>query len=134
MAMQLLMLDTSIVIHYFKGHAGVVPRLLACTPASVAVSAIVAYELQVGVEKSARRAERLAQLQSFLQTVAVYPFGDQEAHVAARIRAGLEAAGQAIGPLDTLIAAAAMARGAVLVTNNAREFGRVPGLQLADWV
>lgn len=60
------------------------------------------------------------------------PF-DHEAHEAARIRVELERHGSAIGPIDLLIAGTALSRGAILVTNNTREFSRVKGLRLADW-
>ncbi len=133
MAPEQWMLDTSIVIHFFKGHGGVAERLLAVPPRSVAVPAVVAYELSVGVQKSVRRAEREAQLQRFLQLVGVVPFGEAEAKVAATVRAELERTGSGIGPLDTLIAATAVAHGATLVTNNTRKFERVEGLQLVDW-
>lgn len=126
-------LDTNTVIHYFKGHAQVVEALLGTPPAHVALPAVVAYELHVGVEKSANRPERQAQLDQLLRAVRVLPFGLPEARAAARIRADLERAGNGIGPLDTLIAATALAAGAVLVTGNTREFSRVAGLALADW-
>jgi len=63
----------------------------------------------------------------------ILPFGEEEAKVAARIRAQLEQAGMSIGPLDTLIAGTALHHGATLVTHNTDEFKRVPGLQIEDW-
>ncbi|MBM3788553.1 MAG: type II toxin-antitoxin system VapC family toxin [Acidobacteria bacterium] len=63
----------------------------------------------------------------------VLPFDEMAARTAARIRLDLEARGSPIGPIDTLIAATALAHGAILVTHNVREFERVAGLIIEDW-
>ena len=78
-------------------------------------------------------ARRRAQLDRLLEVVTVLPFGPHEARTAAKIRATLEAAGTPIGPMDTLIAGAALAHGATLVSHNVREFSRVEGLRVEDW-
>jgi len=126
-------LDSNTLIDFFRGRGRVAERLLGTPPGSVAVPSIVAYELEVGVLKSAEPERRRRQLRSFFETVEVLPFGMAEALVAAEIRAGLEVAGQSIGPMDTLVAGAALAVGGVLVTRNEREFGRVPGLRVESW-
>ncbi len=129
----IFVLDTNTLIDFFRGRGRVAERLLATPPGLVAVPSIVAYELEVGVLKSSQPERRRHQLESFLEAVDVVPFGLSEARAAAEIRAGLEAAGRTIGPMDTLIAAVALASGGVLVTRNTAEFDRVPGLRVESW-
>ena len=126
-------LDTNTLIYFFRGDGRVAERLLATSPADVALPAVVVYELETGIAKSFDPAKRRGQLDQLLQVVAVLPFGAGEARAAAAVRAQLELAGTQIGPMDTLIAGTAVARRGVLVTRNAREFGRVPGLAVEDW-
>ena len=126
-------LDTNTVIYFFKGMGRVGERLLATPPAQVALPAVVLYELQTGVEKSAAPKKRRAQLEALVSSLRVLPFGPQEALASARLRAQLETRGQPIGPIDTLIAGTALAHGGVLVTRNLDEFRRVPGLVVESW-
>ncbi len=77
-----------------------------------------------------RRQQQLAQL---LVWVKIVPMGLEEVRRAASIRTTLEQRGEPIGPIDVLIAGTALAQSAILVTRNAREFARVPGLQMEDW-
>ena len=129
----MFLLDTNSLIFFFRGEGRVAQRLLATAPAEVALPAIVVYELEVGVAASKAPERRRRQLGQLLELVAVVPFGRREARSAAEVRASLEAAGRPIGPLDTLIAATALAHRATLVTHNRRELTRVPGLRLDDW-
>ena len=126
-------LDTNSVVFFFKGQGRVGDRLLARKPVEVALPAIVLYELEVGVIRSKAPARRREQLDTFLDGTRVIPFGPAEARAAAEIRAELERSGEGIGPLDTLIAATALASRGTLVTHNTREFRRVPGLSVEDW-
>ncbi len=126
-------LDTNTVAYFFKGMGDVGTRLLAVAPSEIMVSAVVAFELAVGVAKSVEATRRREQLARFLEAVTVVPFGRQEADVSAAVRADLERRGLPIGPLDLLIAGTALARGAVLVTRNTREFTRVGGLRVENW-
>jgi tRNA(fMet)-specific endonuclease VapC len=126
-------LDTNSVVFFFKGHGRVAARLLARKPAEVALPAIVLYELEVGVIRSTDPVRRREQLDTLLEATRVIPFGPPEARAAARIRGELERSGEGIGPLDTLIAATALASGGTLVTHNTREFRRVRGLSVEDW-
>ena len=99
----------------------------------VGVSSVTAAELRYGAEKSAVPERNLEALSRFLLPLEVLAFGDEAAAAYGRMRAALEKAGTPIGPLDTLIAAHAVSLGTKLVTNNVREFSRVPGLELEDW-
>lgn len=100
----------------------------------VGVPAIVLFEMWYGIRKSARPEQNAGNLATFLTLdVAPWPFEPEDAEEAGDIRAALERAGTPIGAYDILIAAQARRRDAVLVTANAREFGRVPGLRFEDW-
>lgn len=126
-------LDTNTVIHFFKASGKVVEHMLATPPAEISVSAIVVFELEVGIAKSAQPNKRRQQLEDLLAVVTVLPFDRVSASTAAQIRAELEKIGQPIGPFDTLIAGAALAHRATLVTRNTREFERVSGLSIVNW-
>jgi len=131
----MLILDSNTISYYFRGDPQVVPRLQALRPADLGVPAIVEYELRYGLMRlpEAAATPRLAALTQLLRPMQLLPFDSECAAVAARIRAQLETAGQPIGPHDTMIAATAIRHQATLVTRNAREFSRVPGLQWLDW-
>jgi tRNA(fMet)-specific endonuclease VapC len=126
-------LDTNTLVYFFKGMGGVARRLLSIPPADIGIPTIVLFELEFGIARSSSPRKRKAQLHEFASLVASIPFGVNEARAAASIRANLEKAGRPIGLYDLLIAAAAAANNAVLVTHNQREFGRIPELKLEDW-
>lgn len=126
-------LDSNTVLDYFRGKGKVTANLLAVPRSEVALPAIVAYEVWVGVLGSQNAARRQAQYEQFLATVEVLPLDLAVGRRAAELRRTLEPRGEGIGPMDTLIAATALAHNATLVTRNVREFGRVRGLQVVDW-
>jgi tRNA(fMet)-specific endonuclease VapC len=100
---------------------------------SVYTSVIVVAELRFGLAK--RKAVRLeAQLERVLQEMSVEPFAPPADRIYADLRANLERAGTPIGANDLWIAAQALQDGSVLVTDNVREFGRVPGLTVENWL
>jgi len=90
-------------------------------------------ELLSGARKSLKVAESLQKLRRFIAPIKSLPFDDACAEQAGTIRAELERAAMVLGPMDLLIAATALEFGATLVTHNAREFSRVPGLRWEDW-
>jgi len=126
-------LDTNILIYYFKGLGRVADRLLACPPRYIAIPSVVLYELEVGLAKSAAPEKRRQQLDALAGLVTILPLGAKEAKAAAIIRATLETKGAPIGPMDTLIAGTAQAHQGTLVTHNTKEFSRIDGLQIIDW-
>jgi tRNA(fMet)-specific endonuclease VapC len=126
-------LDTNTVLDYFKGKGRVAERLLAVAPSEIALSAVSAYEVWAGVLGSQNPKRRREQFEGFLSVVEILPFDAEAGIRAAELRHNLERAGEAIGPLDTLIAATALTHGGVLVTRNLREFARVPGLKTVNW-
>ena len=98
----------------------------------VGISSITAAELSFGVAKS-RSARNREALAAFLLPLEVAPFDQQAALAYGEVRADLERRGSPVGPLDLLIAALALSIGAILVTNNLREFKRVGGLRCENW-
>jgi tRNA(fMet)-specific endonuclease VapC len=97
------------------------------------VSAIIEAELRYGADKSLKPEKNHGQLDLLFLTLPVVPFDSEAAAHYGQIRSTLERSGNSIGPLDLLIAANARALSLVLVTNNAGEFSRVPGLEIEDW-
>lgn len=128
-----LLLDTNVCIHALKQDPAVLRRLLAERPVDLALSVISEAELRTGAAKSAAPTKTARLLENFLRPLTILEFTSEDAGVYAEIRARLERAGRPIGPLDTLIAAQAVARSLTLVTSNQREFGRVPGLRSENW-
>lgn len=129
----MFLLDTDIVIYFFKGQGHVAEHLFSVSPSEVALSTVTLYELEVGIARSASPDGRRAQLNRLLETVSVLPLNTESARAAARVRTLLEQSGFPIGALDNLIAGITLAHGATLVTHNLSEFVRVPELSVVDW-
>jgi len=127
------LLDTNTLIYYFKGMGNVAKRLLSTSPSEIALSAIVHFELEVGIAKSISPRKRKAQLQEFTSLVNIVSFDRAAAELAAEIRAKLEKPGVLIGAYDILVAASALATNSTLVTHNTKEFERVESLRIEDW-
>jgi tRNA(fMet)-specific endonuclease VapC len=129
------MLDTDACIALIKRKpASVIRRLSVLAPGDAGISVITLAELRYGVMKSAAIERNAAALIQFLLPLEIVDFGAAAAEAYGRVRAGLEKAGTPIGPLDTQIGAHALSLGAVLVTNNVREFRRIPGLKIENWM
>lgn len=128
------MLDTNICIYLIKQRpARVVLELAKQEVGEVGVSTITEAELRHGVARSQNFERSQAALERFLLPLVVADFDSSAARAYGLIRASLERQGTPIGPLDTLIAAHALSLDVILVTNNEREFRRVPRLSLANW-
>lgn len=129
------MLDTDSCIALIKRKPGpVLRRLTALAPGEAGISAVTLAELRFGVAKSAQREKNGQALDEFLLPLEIAEFDEPAAEVYGSVRAGLEKAGTPIGPLDALIGAHALSLGAALVTHNTREFRRIPGLSVVDWL
>ena len=129
-----LLLDTNICIYIIKRKpAAVLKRFLEYKVGDIGISSITLSELHYGVAKSEHRDKNAKALDEFIIPLEVVPFDEAAAHVYGEIRAGLEKAGTPIGSMDMLIAAHAASLGIPLVTNNTREFERVPPLRIIDW-
>lgn len=127
------LLDTDTCIYALKHERTVLERLLAHSRADIAVSVITEAELRTGAAKSRAAAKTIRLVENFLRPLTIIEFASSDAATYAQVRAKLERAGTPIGPLDTLIAAQAVARKLTLVSNNEKEFGRVPGLNIENW-
>ena len=123
--------DTTILIDFLRGRLPLALQMLENTDHRlIKILAIVQAELLLGACKSKDPNKTRYAVEQLLCNYEIVPFDSSCAHAYARIRAELEAAGTIIGPNDLIIAATAVAHDAVLVTNNVREFKRVPNLQL----
>lgn len=128
------MLDTNICIYILKKKPPqVFERFRKIGHGQIAISSITGAELAFGAIKSESGKQSLV-LHKFLAPLEIMPFDDMAMWHYGEIRAALQKQGQPIGPLDMLIAAHARALNCTLVTNNVREFERVPGLHLENWV
>lgn len=129
------MLDTNIIAYAKnKRPASVLERLTAQQPSDVCISVITMAELEFGVFRSSKPAQNRLALLAFLSGIQILPFDSDAAHEYGAIRHSLTKSGTLIGANDMLIAAHAKSRNLILVTNNAREFERVDGLTVENWV
>lgn len=128
------MLDTNIAIYVIKRRPAEALLKFNAHASQLCVSAITLSELLHGVEKSAQPERNLLQVEDFISRLEVLPYGLKAAAHFGEIRADLERAGTPIGVNDLHIAGHARSEGLVLVTNNLREFARVKGLRLENWV
>lgn len=128
------LLDTNIVIYVIKRRPIQVLDKFNANATRMAISAITLAELMHGVEKSSQPDANLAVVEDFCSRLEVLPYTTKAAQHYGSIRAALERNGQLIGVNDLHIAGHARSEGLVLVTNNVREFERVPALQVENWI
>lgn len=124
-------LDTDICISAMKGQVpSFVEWMKSLSPDRIKIPAIVKAELLLGAKKSDRSKGALSTVEDFLEPFEIVPFCDQCAVVYSEIRAELERKGRSIGPNDLLIAVTVATHQGALVTQNTREFSRIPALRL----
>jgi tRNA(fMet)-specific endonuclease VapC len=130
----MILLDTNICIYLINAKPpAVLARFQQYRLGDIGLCSVVAAELAFGVAKSGSARNRQA-LEMFLAPLTILPFDADAVWAYGDLRADLERRGTPIGSLDTLIAAHALSQQALLVTNNMREFAKVRGLQLENWV
>ena len=127
------MLDTNICIYVLKNRPAVVREKFDSVAERLCISSIVLAELHYGAEKSARRQQNLQAIEEFVARLEVLDFSPAAAAHHGQLRAELERLGQPAGPYDMLIGAHARSEGLIVVTNNMREFARMPGLRVENW-
>jgi tRNA(fMet)-specific endonuclease VapC len=128
------LLDTNICIYIIKKRpAAVFEKFKNLTIGDVGISSITLAELQYGIEKSSDSEKNREALEKFLTPVEIIDYGYDATVEYGKIRAELENKGVPIGPLDMLIASHAKSLDVILVTNNVREFERIPGLRIENW-
>ena len=129
------LIDTNICIYLIMNrNESVRKRIEEEKPYQVAVSAVSAAELAYGAAKSRHIEQNRRVLRNFLSAFEIVPFDDRDAEQFGIIRALLEKQGQPIGVYDLEIASQGLARNMTVVTNNEKEFRRVPGLMVENWV
>ena len=129
------LLDTNICIYIIKQKPhSVLNKFNSIEPGEIAISMITVSELYYGARKSANEEKNILALNKFILPFNILDFDIAAANIYGIIRTELESKGIPIGPLDTLIAAHAISLDYILVTNNEREFTRVSGLQVENWV
>ena len=134
MSARLYLLDTDVSIYLLNGKLPEVEEHLASLPAEqVGTTTVTAAELRFGALNSGRPQKNLARVETFLAPLTQVPFDESAAIQFGNLKQHLVSKGQLIGTMDLLIAACALAAGAVLVTNNVREFSRVPSLTVENW-
>ena len=127
-------LDTNIVSELLRNpHGRLAQKVARVGEANVAISIVVAAELRFGADKKGNAALS-AQIDGLLGLIEVLPLETPADDAYGSLRAALERAGTPIGANDMLIAAQALARGLIMVTDNVREFSRVPGLKVENWL
>ena len=127
------LLDTNIVIYTMKNRPQQVKRRFQQHHGRMGISTVTLGELVFGAEHSQQVERNLADIEAFTARLEVLPFDNKAAYHFGQIRATLYRIGQPIGPYDMMIAGHARACGLYLITNNVKEFERVPGLLLENW-
>ncbi|NTE85959.1 type II toxin-antitoxin system tRNA(fMet)-specific endonuclease VapC [Agrobacterium rubi] len=128
------MLDTNICIYVMKTYPPELRDKFNAMAEQLCISSITLGELCYGAEKSARRNENLVAIDNFVSRLDVLPFADKAAAHYGQIRAELARAGTPCGVHDMQIGGHARSEGLIVVTNNMREFIRMPGLRVENWV
>ena len=128
------MLDTNICIFTIKNRPEAVRMAFMAHHGQLCISTVTLMELVYGAEKSSGPQRNLAVVEGFAARLEVLNYDQDAAIHTGQLRAELALLGKPIGPYDQMIAGHARSQGLILVTNNTREFERVPGLRIEDWV
>jgi len=128
------MLDTNIVIYVIKNKPQVAREAFIKHHGQMCISIVTLMELIYGSEKSANPERNLKEVEGFAARLEVLPYEQLAAAHTGQLRAELSKQGKPIGPYDQMIAGHARSLGLIAVTNNLKEFDRVPGLRVENWV
>jgi len=128
------LLDTNIVISTMKNRPQQVRRRFKQHKGQMCISSVTLGELIFGAEHSQQVERNLTDIEAMVARLEVLPFDNKAAYHFGQIRAALYNMGKPIGPYDMMIAGHARASGLTLITNNVKEFERVPGLLLENWM
>ncbi len=131
--MTLYMLDTNAASEAMRGHPAFDARLQALPPGQWCISAVTCSEIRYGVAKRPEAVRLHRMVDEFLRIVPILPWDTRAANKHGELRADLKACAAPIGDFDEMIAAHALAVGAVVVTDNTRHFSRVAGLVIENW-
>ena len=129
------LMDTDICIYIMnKRPIGIIDKFKKFDAGEIGVSTITVSELQYGVAKSKNYRINKQRVEEFLAPLEIVPYDEAAANVYGDIRHKLEKYGKTIGPFDMLIAAHAISRNLILITNNEKEFKRVTNLKVENWI
>ena len=129
------LLDTNTCIYFLnKSSEKIISQFKRLSPSEINLPSITVAERFYGAEKSKAKKKNWAIVENFVSTFVIVPFDEKSCEIYARIRASLEKSGVPIGPMDLLIASISLANNSILVTNNTKEFRRIKGLKLENWV
>ncbi|OGJ52128.1 twitching motility protein PilT [Candidatus Peregrinibacteria bacterium RIFOXYB2_FULL_32_7] len=129
------LLDTNICIYLInKKNYKLIDKFEEIDKENINISAITVSELEYGITKSQYPIKNRLNLNKFLVPLNILPYTDNSAKIYGEIRAFLERKGQIIGAMDLLIAAHALSLNLTLITNNEKEFKRIPSLKVENWV
>ena len=129
------LLDTNTCIYFLnRTSERIISQFTRLSPSVIKLPSVTVAELFFGAEKSKAKKKNLAIVENFISTFEIIPFDEKCCKTYARIRASLEKVGAPIGPMDLLIASISLANNFTLITNNVREFRRVKGLKLENWL
>ncbi len=129
------LIDTNICIYIMNCRPfAVIQKFKQIEIGRIGISSISVSELYYGVSKSGREKQNLKRLEEFLMPFEILPYDETASKYYGDIRFQLEKQGKIIGPLDMLIAAHALSQNLVLITNNEKEFKRIPSLKVENWV
>ena len=128
------LLDTNIIIYTMKNRPRQVKKQFKQYQDQLSISTVTLGELVFGAEHSQQQERNLADIEAMVSRLEVLPFENKAAYHFGQIRAALYNIGKPIGPYDMMIAGQARSSGLILVTNNTREFERVPGLHIENWI
>lgn len=129
------LLDTCIVSHFFKKQEGVIQKLQKTSPAQIFISSLTVHEIEYGLLLKPALRKKIGEIwELFLKQINIIPFDSEEAFDAAKIRAHLKEKGKPIGAYDLLIGATALSHDKIIVTDNVKEFERIQGLEIENWL
>jgi tRNA(fMet)-specific endonuclease VapC len=128
------MLHTNICFYVMKNYPQALREKFNSLAEQLCISSVTLGELHYGAEKSTRRADNLLPIENFVARLDVMPFRPKAAAHYGQVRAELERAGTPCGPHDMQIGGHARSEGVIVVTNNLREFDRMQGIRVENWV
>jgi tRNA(fMet)-specific endonuclease VapC len=129
------LLDTDTLSQFSRGHPAVLQRVKETSPSEIAISTVTYMEIEYGLALQSAKARKLRPiLQAFFNAIRLLPFDEQAVKATAALRATLKIKGTPIGAYDALIAGTALAKGLIVVTGNTREYERIGGLMVENWL
>ncbi len=128
-------LDTNIIIYALKGqYPKIIEHFKQVPSQSIVIPTVVIAEIEYGAQKSKDYNKTISKYNQFTDVFNKAPFSEKAAKIYGEIRSNLEKSGNLIGPNDLMIAAIVLSENGILVTNNTKEFERIPNLRLSNWI